>query len=78
MRRPHNDDGGARDPTGRQAVNLSVSTALLREARELRINLSATLEFALASEVRRTKRERWLAANLAGMAAYKQIFGRGP
>lgn len=55
---------------GKKAVNLSVNAALLREAREQNINLSATLERALEIALRQSRRERWLADNQAGIAAY--------
>ena len=55
---------------GKRAANLSVNAALLDEARSLGINLSATLESALESEVRARKRERWLAENRDAIAEY--------
>jgi len=54
----------------KKAVNLSIDAALLREARERDINLSATLERALSDALRRQRRERWLAENRSGIAAY--------
>ena len=55
---------------GKRAANLSVNAALLDEARSLGINLSATLESALESEVRARKRDRWLAGNRDAIAEY--------
>jgi antitoxin CcdA len=54
----------------KKAVNLSVDAALLREARDRNINLSAALERALAQTLREGRRERWLAENKRGIAAY--------
>jgi antitoxin CcdA len=56
-------------------VNLSVDAALLREARECDINLSATLERALSEALRQQRRERWLAENRPGIAAYNEQVG---
>lgn len=47
----------------KKSVNLSINSALLSEARSLKLNLSATLESALAVEVRKVERERWLESN---------------
>jgi antitoxin CcdA len=57
-------------PQGKQAVNLSVDAALLREARDQDINLSATLERALEDAVRAHRRERWLSENRLAIDAY--------
>jgi antitoxin CcdA len=56
----------------KKAVNLSIDVALLREAREHDINLSATLERALSDVLRQQRRERWLADNRPGIAAYNE------
>jgi antitoxin CcdA len=56
----------------KKAVNLSVDAALLREARDQDINLSATLERALEDALRAHRRERWLADNKQGIAAYNE------
>jgi len=47
----------------KKATNLSVNSDLLNKARGLKINLSATLEQALAIQVKRTAREAWLSEN---------------
>ena len=52
------------------AVNLSVDSALLAEARELGIPLSTTLEAALRLRVREVRHERWRAENAAAVEAY--------
>ena len=58
-----------------KVVNLIVDAALLREARECDINLSATLERALSEALRQQRRERWLAENRPGIAAYNEQVG---
>lgn len=47
----------------KKATNLSVNSDLLNKARGLKINLSATLEQALAIQIKRTAREAWLSEN---------------
>lgn len=47
----------------KKVINLSVNSGLLTRARELDINLSATLEKALESSVRQSVKERWLEEN---------------
>jgi antitoxin CcdA len=56
----------------KKAVNLSVDAALLHEARQSEINLSATLERALSDALRQQRRQRWLAENRPGIAAYNE------
>ena len=55
---------------GKKPTNVSVNEGLLRDARALDINLSATLEKALEAEVRARKRERWLEENREAIAGY--------
>jgi len=47
----------------KKAVNLSINSDLLSKARALEINLSATLEKALAQQVRKEARTEWLNEN---------------
>jgi antitoxin CcdA len=56
----------------KKAVTLHIDAALLREARERDIKLSATLERALSDALRQQRRERWRAENKAGIAAYNE------
>ena len=44
----------------KKPTNLSINSSLLEKARSLKLNLSATLEAALAEEVRKAEREQWL------------------
>ncbi len=47
----------------KKPTNVSINSELLAAARELKINLSATLEQALVHEVKELKRKRWLEQN---------------
>jgi antitoxin CcdA len=57
---------------GKRAVNLSIAAPLVDEARSQGINLSATLEYALEDALRRSRRDRWISENTAGIAAYNE------
>ena len=57
----------------KKPVNLSVNSDLLAAARELRINLSATMEAALAEAIKGKRRDRWLADNRAAIRLAGQI-----
>jgi len=54
----------------KKSANLSINADLLQKAKSLDINLSATLETALAAEVKRRRAERWLTDNKASLDAY--------
>jgi antitoxin CcdA len=56
----------------KRATNLSINSDLLAMARKLDINLSATMEMALATAVKREQRERWLAENRDAIVAYNE------
>ena len=58
--------------SAKKPVNLSINSDLLAAARALNINLSATMEAALAEAVQRKRRERWLAENEAAISAYNE------
>jgi len=47
----------------KKPANLSINSDLLASSRNLKINLSATLEQALENRVRATLREQWLVEN---------------
>ena len=57
----------------KKATNLSVNSDLLNKARGLKINLSATLEQALAIQVKRTVREVWLSENREAIEALNEL-----
>lgn len=54
----------------KKATNLSINEDLLAKAREMNINLSATLEQALNEALRKRQKEQWLAENKAAISAY--------
>jgi antitoxin CcdA len=56
--------------TGKRPINLTISAKLLDKARNLKINLSRTLEARLAQLVREAEAEEWLAANRKAIDAY--------
>jgi len=58
--------------TTKKAANLSVRADLLEEARAYKINLSQTLEVALAAELKKEKERRWLEENRAAIDAYNR------
>ena len=47
----------------KKAANLSVNSSLLEQARARDINLSATLEAALAEKIKRAKEAEWIEQN---------------
>jgi antitoxin CcdA len=56
----------------KRAVNLSVNGDLLQKAKDLDINLSATLEQALVETLKQKQREQWLAENRKAIHAYNE------
>ncbi|CAG0942309.1 hypothetical protein GPROT2_01649 [Gammaproteobacteria bacterium] len=54
----------------KQPANLTINSDLLAKARALDINLSATLEKALADSLRQRQRQQWLAENREAISAY--------
>lgn len=62
------DRGAAGD-----SIRLDVNRDLLQKARELGVDLAATLEEALALEVHRRLRETWLEENRESIEAYNEL-----
>jgi antitoxin CcdA len=60
----------------KKAANLSVRADLLEEARARKINLSQTLETALAAELKRQREAEWLEQNKAAIEAYNRHIER--
>jgi len=58
--------------SGKQAVNLSVSSELLASARRHQINLSATLESAIEQAIRQRERVLWLTRNAEAIKSYNE------
>ncbi len=57
----------------KKPTNLSVNSDLLKKARALKINLSATLEQALALQVKTTARDTWLKENKEAISALNNL-----
>ena len=56
----------------KKPVNLSVNSDLLRQAKELKVNVSQVLEAALASQVKRLREAQWLEDNKEAIDAYNR------
>jgi len=56
----------------KKATNLSINSDLLRQAKELNINLSQQVEGYLSELVREAKQQQWLAENVDAIAAYNE------
>lgn len=56
----------------KKAANLTVRADLLEEARAYKINLSQTLETALAAELKKRREAEWLEQNKAAIEAYNR------
>jgi antitoxin CcdA len=59
----------------KRATNVSIRSDLLDAARETGVNLSCTLERALAQELAGVKRARWREENRDAIAAYNDHVG---
>ena len=57
----------------KKATNVSINSDLLAKAKVLKINMSATLENALADIVAARQRELWKEENRAAIGAYNQL-----
>jgi antitoxin CcdA len=57
----------------KKPTNLSINSDLLAKARSLDLNLSATLENALAAEVRKAERARWIKKNQEAIRASNRL-----
>ncbi len=56
----------------KKASNLSINSDLLRQAKALDINLSATLEAALKVKVQELRAQQWLEENQEAISAYNE------
>lgn len=56
----------------KRPMQLHVNSDLLEKARELGVDLAATLEDALALEVHRRRREAWLEENREAIEVYNE------
>ena len=57
----------------KKPTNVSINSDLLEKARGLNINLSATLEQALAEQLRKEQRAQWLRENVDAIKTYNQF-----
>lgn len=60
----------------KKSANLSINSDLLRQARELKINLSKTLEERLAEIVREERARRWQEENREAIEAHNRFVER--
>lgn len=60
-------------PAPKKPTNVTIDSDLLAQAKELKINISATLEIALIEQVRTRQRELWRHENLAAIQSYNQL-----
>ena len=60
----------------KKAANLTVRADLLEDARAYKINLSQTLETALAVELKKRREAEWLEQNREAIAAYGRLIER--
>jgi len=58
--------------SSRRPTNLTLPEALLRDARDLGINVSQACERGLAAAVAEARRQRWLSDNQAAMDAWNE------
>ena len=56
-----------------KATNLSLNSDLLNKARDLKVNLSATLEQALREKLKAAESERWKRDNKVSIQAYNDF-----
>jgi antitoxin CcdA len=69
---------GRHRSVAKRATNVSIRVDLLDAARDAGVNLSATLERALAEELASLKRARWREENREAIAAYNEyVDGHG-
>lgn len=57
----------------KKATNLSINSDLLVKTREMKINLSATLEHALQEKLKVAKENAWKEENKMAINAYNQF-----
>jgi antitoxin CcdA len=72
MRIPYGWRATVSPQRAKKAVDVSISADLLEAARGRDINLSATLEAALELQLRKRRREEWLAVNADSIEAYNR------
>lgn len=58
----------------KKPVNLSVNSDLLRQAKELKVNVSQVLEMAEANQVKSLREAQWLTDNQEAIDGYNRHF----
>ncbi len=61
-----------RPSAARKSANLSINADLLRQAKQLNINLSQTLELRLTEMIRQAQSRQWLAENRSALDEYNR------
>lgn len=61
----------------KKPTNLTVNSDLLSIAKKLKINLSATLETALAEKIKEHHKRIWLAQNESSITSYNEFVHKG-
>lgn len=56
----------------KKPTNLTINSDLLAQAKNMKINISSTLEVALAEAVKQKKREDWILENSEAIANYNE------
>ena len=59
--------------SGTRATNVSLSASLVKEAKELGVNISSAASNGLKHAVAEKRAERWLDENSAALEAYNQF-----
>jgi len=57
----------------KKSVNLSINSDLIKKSRNLKINFSATLEHALAQQVKKSATENWLKENKQALQTLNEL-----
>ncbi|MEK9496984.1 type II toxin-antitoxin system CcdA family antitoxin [Photorhabdus sp. P32] len=62
-----------RKRSGKRGTNVYLTAELVDQARDLGINLPATLDKMLSDVVRKKRRQQWKAENKAGIHAFNEF-----
>jgi antitoxin CcdA len=57
----------------KKPTNLTVNSDLLTKAKDLQINISAVLEYALEEALKQKKRKEWIEENSESMNGYNSV-----
>lgn len=56
----------------KKPTNLTINSELLNLAKNMKINISATLEIALAEALKQKKRDQWITENSEAIDSYNE------